>query len=222
MLPQLLRLLTIRREFLDALVSETAVKNTLRIDPQVEIFGPGLWAVRHRSARRNNPKIRELSPPKLWTWRAITPYAPHALPPSDQAALAQLASSLHGLVLVQWRVREEGLSFVRWPVRAVKVGTRLTLQADAPKAEQMLSFVPLTGPDPYPLDRWAGVPFDAQVAALVEAIYIERVEVAELGAFTNVDVLAWRGDTRLSVEVKVRTRQAEADPADLARHRHTT
>ncbi|WP_189091612.1 hypothetical protein [Deinococcus ruber] len=116
---------------------------------------------------------------------------------------------------MQWRVSEEGLSFVRWPVRAVKVGTRLTLQADAPKAEQTLPFVPLTGPDPYPLDRWAGVPFDAQVAALVEAIYIERIEVAELGAFTNVDVLAWRGDTRLSVEVKVRTRQAEADPADL-------
>ncbi|GGR17563.1 hypothetical protein [Deinococcus ruber] len=99
MLPQLLRLLNVRREFLDALVSETAVKSALQTDPQVEIFGPGLWAVRQRAARRHNPKIREPSPPRLWTWRAITPHSPQSLPPSDQAVLAQLALSLHGLLI---------------------------------------------------------------------------------------------------------------------------
>lgn len=212
---RLLRLLSVRRDHLDALVSEQAVKAALSVTPGVFIPSFGLWAVRQQVLRKHNPKIREWLPPKVWTWRAFSPHRPQDLPVLDQQALAHLATHLHGLVLVQWMVDNQSLTFTQWPLRAVRVGTRWALQPQPPRVLPPLPFPAVHEDDPYPLDRLVGVPLEAQLAALAETIYIEQVEVAPVGAFTNIDLLAFEGDTRVAIEVKVRRTGNDDGPEPL-------
>ena len=212
---RLLRLLSVRRDYLDALVSEQAVKAALSAAPGVFIPSFGLWAVRQQALRKHNPKIREWLPPKVWTWRAFSQQRPQDLSLPNQQALAHLATGLHGLVLVQWTVDDRHLTFTRWPLRAVRVGTRWVLQPQPPSTIPPIPLPAVEGDDPYPLDRLASVPVEVQLAALAETIYIEQVEVAPVGAFTNIDLLACQGDNRVAIEVKVRRTEDGADPEPL-------
>ncbi len=210
-----MRLLNVKRDHLDALVSEQDVRAALEAEQDVFVPSFGLWAVRQPATRRHNPKMREWLPPKTWTWRAFSPLGPQELPTPDQQALAHLASHLHGLTLVQWTLDDRHLRYTRWPLRAVQVGRRWTLQAQAPRLLPPIELPDAEGEDPYPLERWDSVPLEAQLATLAETIYIEQIEVAPLGAFTNIDLLAWRGETRLAIEVKVRRTDGEAGPEPL-------
>jgi len=196
---------------LDALVSEAAVRATLRAEGHLVARG-GLWAVRLRT-QRQDPVVRILKRPKDWTWLVFSPCSPHELEPAQATLWARVISKLHGVRFVQWNETEGELTFTVWPLRASVVRGHPVLVPGVPHVEAQVQLP--AGPLMLDLSRWAGVPESELAAALVEAYYVEQVAVADPGAFTNVDVLALAGTTPVVIEVKRRSRSEEQQQLPL-------
>lgn len=194
-----------KRASLDALVSEVAVQQALRAEGH-HVAQFGLWALR-RVARRQDVLERVLRQPKDWTWLVLAPVPPLALSPSDAELLAQVAHPLHGVSYVHWAVQDQQVTFTSWPLRTTVVRGHPILNPGPSRPEGALALPP--GPLLPDLSRWASVPQERLLAALIEAAYVERMAAADQGAFTNVDVLARVGERPVVVEVKRRARAGE-------------
>ncbi|WP_041221793.1 NADAR family protein [Deinococcus geothermalis] len=201
-----------RRDHLDALVTEAAVKAALRTEGH-PVAGFGLWALRRR-ARRQDPLERLLRQPRDWTWLAFAPCSPHDLPAGDASLLARVAGGLHGVTFLQWALTPAALTFTAWPLRVTTLRGEATFIPGSPRLERV---VPLPDkPTRMDVTRWPGVPPGDLLGVLVESYYVEHLAVAEPGAFTNVDVLAFDGTRPVVVEVKRRTREEAAQDRTLA------
>ncbi|WP_019011610.1 hypothetical protein [Deinococcus aquatilis] len=205
-LARLLSLQEVDWSYLDALVTEQAVAQTVRQEGHhVGTFG--FWAVRRR-ARRKDPYERILHRPKDWTWLVFSSQPPPQLSAPDSALLARLVHGLHGVQYIQWTPEEDRIRFTSWSLSSAVVRGAPVLSPGRPRPEGHLSLPP--GPLLPDLSRWASVPEQTLQAALVEAAYVERVAPADHGAFTNVDVVALAEGQPVAVEVKRRIREATA------------
>lgn len=198
---------------LDALVSEHAVRKALTAEGH-HVAHFGLWAVRRR-ARRQDPLERVLRQPKDWTWVVLAPVPPVQLSATDTTLLARTAHGLHGVRYVQWTAHEQTLDFTAWSLRTTVVRGAPILMPGPATPEGRLKLPP--GPLLPDLSRWSSVPDETLGAALIESAYIERVAAADLGAFTNVDILALAGETPVVIEVKRRARMDDraTDPLTM-------
>lgn len=194
-----------------ALITEQAVKESFS-EEGLPVASFGLWALRRR-AERKDIRQKMFFRPKDWTWLAFAPDHLQALPRVDQEVLAFVARRLHGLSYVQWSVDDLTLRYATSSVKAVQVGQHFTpvLRMSRRHPPLQLSFpaVPAT------FSGESLIPDHVLLAALVESFYVECVEAADGGAFTNVDVLAWDGTRPIVAEVKRRARHRPLEAQEL-------
>jgi predicted NAD-dependent protein-ADP-ribosyltransferase YbiA (DUF1768 family) len=205
LITSLLSLISCDWAYFDALVSEGAVKQSLREEGH-HLASFNLWALRRRVYSQDVTEglIRQ---PKNWTWLVFSPLPPHELTPLDNDLLAQITHGLHGVHFLQWVCKEQLLTFTTWPLRTVVLKGAPMVSFGSPyidaEIELHLSSLPTD------LSRWSDVSEADLLAALVEAYYVEQIAAADVGAFTNVDVLALADSTPVVIEVKRRNRDVD-------------